>query len=51
MIVHIFTIKMTHKTNPVVVVKKVDRDTSCIYSHNHMVGIDKISSNDYSQNI
>jgi len=36
--------KMTHRTNPTVVVKVVDLDTSCIYSRNHMVGMDKISS-------
>ncbi len=38
--------KMTQRTNLNVVVKVVDLDTSCIYSHNHMVGMDKISSND-----
>ncbi len=27
-----------------IVVKIVDLDFSCIYSHNHMVGMDKISS-------
>jgi hypothetical protein len=34
-------IKMTRRTNLTVVVKVVDLDTSHIYSHNHMVGIDK----------
>jgi hypothetical protein len=34
--------KMTHRTNLIVIVKLVDLDTSCIYSHNHMVGMDKI---------
>jgi hypothetical protein len=38
--------KMTHRTNPIVVVKEVDLDTSHIYSHNHMIGIDKISSSE-----
>ncbi len=39
-------IKMTHRTNPTVVIKKLDLDTSCIYSHNHTVGMYKISSSD-----
>jgi hypothetical protein len=38
--------KMTHRTNLTVVVKVVDLDISCIYNHNHMVGMDKISSSD-----
>ncbi len=36
--------KMTHRTNPTIVVKIVDLDTSRIYSH--MVRMDKISSSD-----
>jgi hypothetical protein len=36
--------KMTHSTNLTIVVKLIDLDTNCIYSHNHMVGMDKISS-------
>ncbi len=35
---------MTCRTNPTIVVKIVDLDTSCIY--NHMVRMDKISSSD-----
>ncbi len=35
--------KMTSRTNLIVIVKVVDLDTSCIYSHNHMVGMNKIS--------
>ncbi len=38
---------MTHRTNVIVVVKVVDLDTSHIYSHNHMVGMDKIYSSDF----
>jgi len=38
--------KMTHRTNLTIVVKVVDLDTSRIYSPNHMVGMDKISSNE-----
>jgi len=41
-----FTTKMTHRTNLTIVVKVVDLDISCIYNHNHMVGMDKISSSD-----
>jgi hypothetical protein len=37
--------KMTRRTNPIVVIKEVDMDISHIYSCNHMVGLDKISSN------
>jgi hypothetical protein len=37
---------MTHRTNPIVVVKEVDLDISHIYSHNHIVGMDKIFSSD-----
>jgi hypothetical protein len=36
---------MTCRTNPIIVVKVVDLDINCIYSHNNMVGMDKISSN------
>ncbi len=43
---HTFTIKMTRRTNPTIVVKVIDLDTSHIYSYNHMVGMDKISSSD-----
>jgi hypothetical protein len=32
---------MTCKNNPIVVVKILDLDISHIYSHNHMVGMDK----------
>jgi hypothetical protein len=39
---------MTHRTKPTIVVKEVDLNISCIYSHNHMVGMDKISSSDRS---
>jgi hypothetical protein len=35
---------MTCRTNLIVVVKIVNLDTSHIYSYNHMVGMDKISS-------
>jgi len=38
--------KMTHRINLTIVVKVVDLDTSHIYSPNHMVGMDKISSNE-----
>jgi hypothetical protein len=37
--------KMTRRTNHVIVVEVVDLDISCIYSHNHMVRMNKISSN------
>jgi hypothetical protein len=37
-------IKITHRTNLTIVVKIVDLGTSCIYSCNHMVGMDNISS-------
>ncbi len=36
--------KMTHRTELIVIVKVVDFDTNHIYSPNHMVGMDKISS-------
>jgi hypothetical protein len=36
-------IKMTRRINPIVVVKEVDLDISSIYSHNHMVEMDKTS--------
>ncbi len=35
---------MTCRINPTVVIKEIDLDTSCIYSHNHMVGMDKMFS-------
>jgi hypothetical protein len=38
-------IKMTHRTNITIDVKIVDLDISRLYSHNHMVGMNKISSN------
>ncbi len=34
---------MTCRNNPTMVVKVVDLNTNHIYSHNHMVGMDKIS--------
>jgi len=37
-------IKMTCRTNLTIVIKVVDLDINRIYSHNHMVGMDKISS-------
>ncbi len=38
--------KMTHRTNPTIVVKVVDLDISRIYSHSlFMVKMNKISSN------
>jgi hypothetical protein len=37
---------MARRTNPIVVVKEIDLDTSRIYICNHMVGMDKISSNE-----
>jgi hypothetical protein len=39
---------MTHKINPIVVVKVVDLDISRIYSHNHMVGMDNFFSNEWT---
>jgi hypothetical protein len=39
--------QITHRTNLTIVVKVVDLDTSHIYSDNHMVGVDKISSSVY----
>ncbi len=51
MTIHTFTTKMTHRTNATIIIKEVDLDISCIYSRNHIVGMDKISFNDYSQNI
>jgi hypothetical protein len=38
-------INMTHRTNITIDVKIVDLDMSHLYSRNHMVGMDKISSN------
>ncbi len=43
--------KMAHRTNPITVVRVVDLDSSCIYSYNHMVIMNKISAsviNDFS---
>jgi hypothetical protein len=40
-------IKMTSKINLTIVIKVVDLNISRIYSHNHMVGMDKISSNEF----
>jgi hypothetical protein len=37
--------KMTRTTNPTIIVKVIDLDTSHIYSCNHMVGMEKILSN------
>jgi hypothetical protein len=37
-------IKISHRTNLIIVIKKIDLDTSCIYSCNCVVGIDKLSS-------
>ncbi len=36
---------MTRRTNSIIIVK-VDLDTSCINSHNHTVGMDKMFSSD-----
>jgi hypothetical protein len=33
---------MTHRTRLTIIVKAIDLNTSCIYSHKHMVGMDKI---------
>jgi hypothetical protein len=41
-------IKMTHKTKITIDVKVVDLDISRLYSHNHMVRMDKILSNESS---
>ncbi len=35
---------MTCRINPIVVIKEDDLDISCIYSCNHMVGMDKMFS-------
>ncbi len=37
---------MTCRINLIVIVKLVDLNISRIYSHNHMVGMDKISSSE-----
>ncbi len=37
-------IKIACRTNLTIVVKAIDLNISRIYSYNHMVGIDKISS-------
>jgi hypothetical protein len=34
--------KMTNRSNPTIVLKEVDLDTTNMYSHTHMVGMDKI---------
>jgi hypothetical protein len=39
-------IKLTHRINVTITVKVVDLDTSCIYKTNHMVGMDKIYTNE-----
>jgi len=36
---------MTHRTNLTIIIEIVDLDINYIYSHNNMVGMDKISSN------
>jgi len=36
---------MTHRANLTIIIEIVDLDINCIYSHNTMVGMDKISSN------
>jgi hypothetical protein len=36
---------MTHRTNLTIIIEIVDLDINCIYSHNNMVGMDKISCN------
>ncbi len=35
MTMYTFTTKITHRTDLNIVVKIIDLDTSCIYSHNH----------------
>jgi hypothetical protein len=35
MTMYTFTTKITHRTNLNIVVKIINLDTSCIYSHNH----------------
>jgi hypothetical protein len=39
-------IQMTHRTSLTIVVKAIDLNTNCIYSHKHMVRMDKISFSD-----
>jgi hypothetical protein len=39
---------MTHRTSKTIDVKVVDLDINQLYSHNHMVRMDKISSNENS---
>jgi hypothetical protein len=41
--------KMTHRTNLIVVARVVNLNTSRIYNYNHMVIMDKISSNEISE--
>ncbi len=41
-------INMIHRTNITIDVKIVDLDINHLYSCNHMVGMDKISSNENS---
>ncbi len=41
--------KMTSRTNPIEIIKIVDLDTSYIWNHNHIVGMDKISFNEILQ--
>jgi hypothetical protein len=35
---------MTHRINPIVVIKETNLDTSRIYNRNHIVGMDKMFS-------
>ncbi len=42
---------MTCRTNLTIVIKVVDLNTSCNYSDNHMVGMDKISSGENYSNV
>jgi hypothetical protein len=41
-----FIIKMTCKINIIVIINGIDLNISCNYSHNHMIGMDKISFSD-----
>ncbi len=42
---------MTRETNFTIIVKVVDLDMSCIYSHKHMAGMSKISFSECGPNI
>jgi hypothetical protein len=46
MSLHTFTTKITHRTNLTIIVKVVDLNINCIYNHNHMVAMSKISSSE-----